>query len=68
MPRDIMLEVAVVLPTGQEPDRIAAALHLLATWAVRAARARGAEQVPLDSSPPGSDECTPNPSPGEEMT
>jgi len=37
-PQGIALEVAVVPSTRQEEDRVADALRLLATWAVRAAR------------------------------
>jgi hypothetical protein len=67
-PPGIALE-AVCSPPGQEHQaRLADALRLLASWAVRAARAQVAEEKPLDCSPPGSHECTPNRSTGEDLT
>lgn len=54
--------------TPSRREAIADALRLLATWAVRAARAHREPQNRLDCSPPGSDECTPNPSAREDLT
>jgi hypothetical protein len=60
------LSTEKIPPTGQRRDTINDALRLLATWAVRAARAQA--QVHLDFVPPESDECSPNPSPGDDVT
>ena len=65
---DLGLQAQPVPTTGSQQARATHALHLLATWAVRAARAGGEGQVLLDCIAPQSHECTPNPSPGEEMT
>jgi hypothetical protein len=51
---------AEMLPATGRQDTLHDALRLLTTWAVRAARAQAAAQVPLDCVRPGSDECTPD--------
>ena len=57
---------AIVLPAPGHQHAIQDALHLLAAWAVRAARAQVTHEKPLDSSAPGSHECTPDRSTGED--
>ena len=55
----LALEVALVRPAKADQEAAANAVRLLAAWAVRAAQARQAQHVSLDSSRPASDECTP---------
>ncbi len=60
------LQAEVVLTTRPQQPAIQDALRLLATWSVRAARTHKLPQNGLDCSSPGSDECTPNRSTGED--
>jgi len=63
--QDFEIQAALTPATGSQQQAIHDALRLLATWAVRAARAQRKPQNVLDCSPPRSDECTPNQSTGD---